>query len=245
MAVANGWRIASDPRDFEDAPRSVWSQRAFDELFAQMGRVLCLLEGAYAPADDFVPVSITVQSERATELAPENHRRRNLFIQNNDSTHGLWVGSNRSVAPNVNPSTQSGLRVAPGAAIVFDFREYTGPAWGRGDVGAPDIDVRVAEMVIVGSRAQLIDFPAPAPPADLHPPTAALTPEHQACRGHHVVQSGDTLEGIAARHYGDFHLYPQIYITNASKIEHMAQVRGLESSGGGRYLAVGLVLCLP
>ena len=59
------------------------------------------------------------------------------------------------------------------------------------------------------------------------------------------VKSGDTLWGIAKKHYGDGSKWNKIYNANKSAIEADAKKHGKASSNNGHWIWAGLQLTLP
>lgn len=59
------------------------------------------------------------------------------------------------------------------------------------------------------------------------------------------VKSGDTLWGIAKKHFGDGSKWTKIYNANKSAIEADAKKHGKASSSNGRWIWAGLQLTLP
>lgn len=61
----------------------------------------------------------------------------------------------------------------------------------------------------------------------------------------YVVQSGDTLWGIAQAHYGSGAQWTKIYDANAETIETVAQQNGKASSDHGHWIYPGTSLAIP
>ena len=90
------------------------------------------------------------------------------------------------------------------------------------------------------SSRQPAPSPSPSPPAPTpapKPPTPAPKPSTI-----HVVQSGETLNEIAA-HYGVSE--PQLYNTNVGVIESTARAHGMPSSHSGWWIFPGERLAIP
>ena len=61
----------------------------------------------------------------------------------------------------------------------------------------------------------------------------------------YVIQSGDTLQKIAKKFYGDFSKWKQIYEANKTVIESAAKKHGKGSSSNGHWIYPGTKLTIP
>lgn len=79
--------------------------------------------------------------------------------------------------------------------------------------------------------------------------TAAPTPQAPApqapAQRRYTIVAGDTLWGIALRHYGNADRWREIYSANTGVIEERARAAGRANSNGGHWIYPGTVLVIP
>ena len=96
------------------------------------------------------------------------------------------------------------------------------------------------ELVLKTRRDIAVISEKPATPAKTETATSAASSAKT-----HTVKSGDTLWGIAQKHYGNGAQYKKIYEANKTIIEETAKKRGKSSSNGGHWIYPGTVLQIP